>query len=47
MANLLSGLKAEDSVAYNKLVGDTGESEDEDVTSFVERRLSMNVGTDG
>ena len=43
MANLLQGLKAEDSKAYDKLVGDTGESdEDEDVSRFVERRLSMN-----
>lgn len=42
MKDLLSGLKADDN-AYNKFIGHTGESdEDEDVTDFVERRNSSN-----
>lgn len=45
MASLLSGLKAEDNDAYNKFLGHTGltdDDEDEDVSNFVERRMSLN-----
>ena len=43
MQQLLSGLKANDEEGYNKMLGHTGESdEDEDVTDFVGRRNSSN-----
>ena len=43
MASLLKGLKADDSEAYNKMIGQDDEvSEDEDVKGFVDRRMSMN-----
>lgn len=43
MVNLLSGLKADNAAEYNKVFGHyTDEEEDEDVSEFVGRRLSMN-----
>ena len=43
MANLLSGLKADDSEQYNKYMGhDSDSEEDEEARDFVERRMSMN-----
>lgn len=43
MQQLLSGLKANDEEGYNKMIGHTGETdEDEDVTDFVGRRNSSN-----
>ena len=43
MQSLLSGLKADDEDGYNKMIGHTGQTdEDEDVTDFVGRRNSSN-----
>jgi hypothetical protein len=46
MKSLLSGLKANDNEAYNKMLGHTAKdgesSEDEDASEFVRKRTSSN-----
>ena len=43
MASLLSGLKADDSDQYKKLLGhDSDSDDDEEASEFVNRRMSMN-----